>query len=205
MRGGAAVAVALAYPASVIAGQWIELQPLPLILLALLIFFALAPSSPGVYPRLLLGAGLLAIMGTLGLTPLGGWVIHAVPVLVPSLIGLLFARSLRPGSTPLITRYALEMGASDSPAVHRYTRTITTIWATTCVTLALVSLGLSLFASPAVWAVIANGVNYLLLGGLFMLEYPLRARFLPDEPRAGFLAYLTELARADHRRILRQP
>ncbi|PYG04402.1 putative membrane protein [Thioalkalivibrio sp. ALE21] len=204
MTARPAAAVALAYPVSVIAGQWVELQPLPLVLLTLLVFLAVATSLRP-RARMLLGTGLLAALALFGLTPAGEWLIHAVPVLVPGLIAALFARSLRSGSTPLITRYALEMGASDSPAVHRYTRIITAIWASTCALLALVSAGLSLFAPTTVWAVVANGLNYLLLGVLFMLEYPLRARFLPDEPREGFVAYLMQLARADHRRLLRQP
>ncbi|WP_018137726.1 MULTISPECIES: hypothetical protein [unclassified Thioalkalivibrio] len=198
-----AAVVALGYPVAVIAGSFLELPRLPLAWLALLILVLAWPALP------VLGRGVIALVLAvlvllLGTEPAGKWLIYAVPVLIQGGLAWLFARSLRPGSTPLITRYALAMGASDSTPVHRYTRRLTAAWALLCGGLALLSAVLAVAVSTTTWALFANGINYLFLAALFMLEYPLRRWLLCDEPRAGFLPYLAALARADHRHILRQ-
>ncbi|WP_018175836.1 hypothetical protein [Thioalkalivibrio sp. AKL8] len=199
-----AASVALSYPVAVILGVMLEIPLLPLVILATLILVTVWGSLA------ITGRGVLAVILALGIAVLllGGvanWVLYALPVLIMGLLSLLFARSLRARSTPLITRYALAMGASDTPAVHRYTRNLTVTWAVLCGALAIVSAWLALFASATTWALFANGINYLLLAGLFLLEYPLRRWLLRDEPRNGFLAYLVELARVDHHRMLRHP
>lgn len=199
-----AASVALSYPVAVVLGVLFEAPLLPLVILATLILVATRDSLPAT------GRAVLAIVLALGIAALllGGmatWVLYTLPVVIMGLLALLFGRSLRPDATPLITRYALAMGASDTPAVHRYTRNLTITWALLCGALAVVSAWLALFASATTWALFANGINYLLLAGLFLLEYPLRRWLLRDEPRHGFLAYVVELARVDHHRMLRHP
>ncbi|WP_018873687.1 hypothetical protein [Thioalkalivibrio sp. ALJ16] len=199
-----AASVALGYPVAVVLGVTHGWPLLPLSMLAALILVA----SWGVLAatgRVLLATGLGAGIALLLAFDAGSWLLYTVPVLVMGLLSYLFARSLRPGSTPLITRYALAMGASDTAPVHRYTRRLTLAWALLCATMALASVALALFAPAGAWALFANGVNYLLLAALFLLEYPLRRWLLRNEPRNGFFAYLIELARADHQRILRHP
>ncbi|WP_019623712.1 hypothetical protein [Thioalkalivibrio thiocyanoxidans] len=198
-----AAGVALGYPVAVIAGSFLEMPRLPLAWLALLIL-VLAWKALPVFGRAVMALALAMLVLLLGTEPAGKWLIYAVPVLIQGALAWLFARSLRPGSTPLITRYALAMGASDSPPVHRYTQRLTVAWALLCGGLALLSAVLAATVSTTTWALFANGINYMFLAALFMLEYPLRRRVLRDEPRAGFLPYLAALARADHRRILRQ-
>jgi uncharacterized membrane protein len=198
-----AAAVALGYPVAVIAGIFLELPRLPLAWLALLILVLAWPVLP-VLGRAVMTLVLAVLVLLLGAEPAGKWLIYAVPVLIQGALAWLFARSLRPGSTPLITRYALAMGASDSTPVHRYTRRLTAAWALLCGGLALLSAVLAVAVPTTTWALFANGINYLFLAALFMLEYPLRRWLLRDEPRAGFLPYLAALARADHRQILRQ-
>ncbi|WP_018865745.1 MULTISPECIES: hypothetical protein [unclassified Thioalkalivibrio] len=199
-----AASVALCYPVAVVLGVAFEVPLLPLAILAVLILVASwgALGPAGRAALVLAQAAAVALLLTLGA---GTWLLYTIPVLIMGLLAWLFARSLRPGSTPLITRYALAMGASDTPAVHRYTRNLTIAWALLCGVLALVSAWLALFASATTWALFANGINYLLLASLFLLEYPLRLWLLRDEPRSGFLAYLIELARVDHHRMLRHP
>ncbi len=199
-----AASLALAYPVAVLIGVQAGLPALPLGILATLVLVAswqsLEPRQRG-----LLGILLVLVVTVLTSTPGGTWLMYALPVAILGGLSALFARSLRAGHTPLITRYALAMGASDRPPVHRYTRRLTLAWALLCGTLAILSALLAVLAPTAVWALVANGLNYLLLAGLFMLEYPLRSWLLRGEPRHGFLAYLLELARVDHHRILRQP
>ena len=199
-----AASVALSYPVAVVLGVTFGVPLLPLVILATLILVA-AWASLAVTGRGVLAAALALGIATALLGGVATWVLYTLPVLIMGLLSLLFARSLRPDSTPLITRYALAMGASDTPAVHRYTRSLTITWALLCGALALASAWLALFASATTWALFANGINYLLLAGLFLLEYPLRRWLLRDEARDGFLAYLMALARVDHHRMLRHP
>ncbi|WP_038051729.1 ketosynthase [Thioalkalivibrio sp. ALJ1] len=199
-----AASVALSYPVAVVLGVTFDVPLLPLAILATLILVASWASlgSAGRTALVAALAGAIALVLTLGA---GTWLLYAMPVLIMGLLSWLFARSLLRGSTPLITRYALAMGASDTPSVHRYTRNLTVAWALLCGTLAVASGLLAVFASATTWALFANGVNYLLLTALFLLEYPLRRWLLHNEPRRGFLAYLVELAHVDHQQMLKQP
>lgn len=198
-----AAGVALGYPVAVIAGAFLEMPPLPLAWLALLALVVAWPALPPL-GRAAMALALAVLVVFLASEPAGKGVIYAVPILIQGALAWLFARSLRSGSTPLITRYALAMGASDRPDVWRYTRRLTIAWALLCGGLGLLSALLAVAVSTTTWALFANGINYLFLAALFMLEYPLRRWFLRDEPRAGFLHYLAALARANHRHILRQ-
>lgn len=197
-----AAGVALGYPLAVITGSFLQIPLLPLAWLAMIILVVAWPVLP-VIGRIGLVLALPLLVTLLGTEPAGIWLIYAIPVLVQGALAWLFARSLRPGLVPLITRYALAMGATDRPEVWRYTRRLTLAWALLCGGLALLSAVLAISVSTTTWALFANGINYLFLAALFMLEYPLRRWLLRDEPRAGFLPYLAALARADHRRILR--
>ncbi|OOC50117.1 hypothetical protein [Thioalkalivibrio versutus] len=199
-----AACVALSYPVAVVLGVTFEIPLVPLAILATLILVA-AWASLATTGRGVLAASLAVGISLLLLGGMATWLLYALPVLIMGLLSLLFARSLRSDSTPLITRYALAMGASDTAAVHRYTRNLTITWALLCAGLAIVSAWLALFATATTWALFANGINYLFLAGLFLLEYPLRRWLLRDEPHNGFLAYLMELARVDHHRMLRHP
>ncbi|WP_018860620.1 MULTISPECIES: hypothetical protein [unclassified Thioalkalivibrio] len=195
--------VALGYPVAVIAGSFLDVPQLPLAWLALIALVVAWPALPMI-GRVAMALALGALVVLLGTEPAGKGLIYAIPVLIQGALAWLFARSLRPGKTPLITQYALALGATDSQEVRRYTQRLTVAWALLCGGLALLSAVLAIAVSTTTWALFANGINYLFLAALFVLEYPLRRWFLRDEPRAGLLPYLTALARADHRRILRQ-
>lgn len=199
-----AALLALSYPLVVHVGITHGVPLAALGMLALLVVLASwANLSLGERLRMILVLVLLLLL--IAALKAGDLLLYAMPVLIQGSIAWVFARSLRSGSTPLITRYALRMGAQDTPDVHRYTRAVTVAWALTCFSLALTSLALGAFASPQIWSLFANGLSYLLLAGLFVLEYPVRRWVLGAQTRSGFLRYLGDLVRVDHRQVLRCP
>jgi uncharacterized membrane protein len=125
------------------------------------------------------------------------------PVLFPWLVAWFFARTLREGRVPLISRIVAGMEACApadlAPELKRYTRGLTGIWAIVLGVIGLLNLGLGLVAVPdgllaqlghappvtvpqATWSLFANLVDYGLAGLLMIIEYLVRMRMFPDRP-----------------------
>lgn len=137
-----------------------------------------------------------------------------VPVAFISMIGWWFGRTLRKGRVPLITRIvsAIEGKRPEAldPVLARYTRGLTAAWAVVLALLGACNLLLALLAEPrgllaqlgidpplsisqAQWSWFANGINYGLVGGFFVLEYLYRKRRFPGRYR-NFLDFGRRLA-----------
>lgn len=96
-----------------------------------------------------------------------------------------FGRTLWGGQTPMISRFARIVHGSLSPALVRYTRSVT--WAWTLYFGAIAGLSLLLFwlAPIAVWSAFANLLGIPLLVLMFVGEYAVRWYVLPAADRAG--------------------
>lgn len=148
------------------------------------------------------------------------------PVVFVALVAWVFARSLRPGSVPLITRIvsALDREPPERlPAdVAAYARGLTAIWAALLAGLGLANLVLALLASPGgllaqvgvappwpitheQWSWWANLLGYGVVGGFFVLEFQWRQRRFPGRHHGffGFLRQLGGLGPAFWRDVLR--
>nr|WP_255682311.1 ketosynthase [Luteimonas sp. BDR2-5] len=155
----------------------------------------------------------------------GAWALYAsghaalplllVPVVFVLAIAWVFGRTLRAGSTPLITRIVAGIegaGSADAldPALRRYTRNLTAAWAIVLLGMAGANLALALVASPGglleslglrspwpitreQWSLFANLLNYGVIGGFFVVEYALRKRRFPGRYRS-FVDFLRKLA-----------
>lgn len=121
-------------------------------------------------------------------------VLYLPPVLVTLLLLMVFAATLLPGRTPLITAVALHMGETDTPAVRRYTRRVTWGWSLLFAALAAQNTALALWASPAVWSLFANILNYVIVAVAFLVEFRLRHRYLPGHRYPSFIAFVRGLA-----------
>jgi uncharacterized membrane protein len=142
----------------------------------------------------------------------------APPVLFVGLVAWFFGRSLRAPREPLITRIVAAMDrctpAQLPPALYRYTRNLTAAWTGLLVLLAVVNAGLALVAVPdgvlarlghppawgvprEHWSLIANLLNYGVVGGFFLGEYALRRRFFPQRPYRNFLEFMRQMGRLD--------
>jgi uncharacterized membrane protein len=158
--------------------------PLRVAALVLVAALALLLAARLADPALLAEPGLIA---TSGLS-------HAV--LYGCLLAL-FAGSLRPGRTPLVSRLARRIRGHLSPAVVAYTRGVTIVWCWFCVAQLAGSAMLFLMAPRAVWSLFVNVLDTPLLAALFAGEYLVRRWWLPAEQHSPFMATLRS-ARAVH-------
>ncbi len=160
----------------------------------------------------LLAAGLYA----LARTEIAQLLLLAPPVLILATLAWLFGRSLRLPREALITRVVAaihERPAQDLPAdLLRYTRRLTAAWSLLLGMLAVVN-GVLAFAevpggvlarlghAPA-WGIVreqgsllANLVNYGVVGTFFVGEYLLRGRFFKEQPYRNFADFMHRMAR----------
>lgn len=169
-------------------------------------------------------AGLLWVAQRSALLPV---LLVLPPVLFTALVAWWFGRTLRPGSVPLITRIvcAMELARAEdlAPALQRYTRRLTALWAALLAAMALANMLLGLFAVPdgvlarlghpsvvevpqVMWSWFANLLNYGIVGLVFVIEYLVRVRLFPDRPYRSlpdFLRRLGALGPAVWRDVLR--
>ncbi|GAB2505789.1 COG4648 family protein [Lysobacter humi (ex Lee et al. 2017)] len=138
------------------------------------------------------------------------------PVLVTALLAWWFARTLRPGSIPLIQRVVAGLEGRPAeqltPEIRRYTRRLTRFWSLLLVGLSIANLLLGVFAVPdgllarlghppaiAVpqlwWSWFANLLNYGIVGGVFIAEYFVRMRLFPDRPYRTLPEFLRRCSR----------
>ena len=123
-----------------------------------------------------------------------------VPVLFVALVAWGFARTLRTGRVPLVTKIATALEtdgvAQLEPDVARYTRSLTRLWAIALFAIAAINLVLALLAAPrgllatfgiatpwpvgeTLWSWCANAATYGLIGGLMVAEFAWRSRRFP--------------------------
>jgi uncharacterized membrane protein len=104
------------------------------------------------------------------------------------LLAVGFARSLRPGDTPLCTRLADRLHGPLTAAESRYTRQVTLAWALLLGAITVATLALFLSAPLAVWSAFDNLVAVPLIAAGFVAEHFIRRRVLPKADRGGILA-----------------
>lgn len=175
--------------------------------LALLDLALLGLVEPLLRPRawawLALAAAAVALWW-LARSPLAQLPLLLVPVAFIALIAWTFARTLRAGSVPLVTRIvaALDKTTPDAlaPGLRAYTTNLTRGWAGMLGALALCNLALAAVAVPggllagmgiappysvteSQWSWFANVLNYGFVGGFFLLEYLYRKRRFPGRYR----------------------
>ena len=139
----------------------------------------------------------------------------APPVVFLALVSWLFARTLRSGRVPLITRIVQGLYAQAAMPMtadlYRYTRQLTAAWALTLGVLAAANLGLALCAVPsgvlvqlgrqpqwtvtdAQWSLFANLLNYGIVGVFFIVEYWYRKRVFPVRPYRNVVQFMRQMA-----------
>jgi uncharacterized membrane protein len=101
--------------------------------------------------------------------------LKAPPVVINLALAAWFGMSLRKGEEPMIGWFArLERGDELSPELATYTRRLTVLWTVFFVTMAATAALLAVFAAAETWSIFANGVDYVLIGILFVGEYAYR-------------------------------
>jgi uncharacterized membrane protein len=146
---------------------------------------------------LALGAGAVALVR---LWPAHGLDVSAVYLLqylaLQVALGTLFARTLRPGREPLVTRLARAVHGELPNPIVRYTRAVTLAWTLFFAAMGLSALLLYLWAPRAVWSAFVNLTTLPAVAGMFAAEYVVRRVRFPWFRHVSILAGVTAFQRA---------
>lgn len=105
------------------------------------------------------------------------WLQNAGVLLV---LGIIFGRTLAAGQKPLCTRFAEAVHAPLTPRHEIYARQVTVAWTLFFAAMVLISTGLFFLTPLATWSVFANFMTLPLVALMFIVEYLVRRRVLPD-------------------------
>jgi uncharacterized membrane protein len=105
-----------------------------------------------------------------------------------SLMALSFGQSLLGDRVALCTQLADKVHGPLTSQEVFYTRRVTAAWALFFVLITVVTLGLFVFAPLRTWSLFANFCVVPLIGLMFVAEYVVRRRVLPQVQRQGILA-----------------
>lgn len=132
----------------------------------------------------------------------GRFFLYTASVLSPLALMWFFARTLLPGQTPLVTRIAESMSGQLSEPVRTYTLHVTRLWVAALAGFALANALLATFATPYVWSLFANFINYFFAGALFVAEWLFRCWYLREHQTQTWREYVHQLIRLDIRSLL---
>jgi len=93
---------------------------------------------------------------------------------------IVFGRTLVADRKPLCTRFAEAVHAPLTPRHEIYARQVTVAWTVFFAAMAVVSTALFFAAPLATWSVFANFMTLPLVALMFIAEYLVRRRLLPD-------------------------
>src|SRR5271156_2951611 len=99
-----------------------------------------------------------------------------------------FGRSLVGHRTALCTQLADRLHGPLNAQELRYTRRVTAAWALFFLSIAAATVGFFLLAPLRIWSLFANFCVLPLTGLMFVAEYSIRLRVLPQVSRPGLLA-----------------
>jgi uncharacterized membrane protein len=105
-----------------------------------------------------------------------------------SLMAASFGRSLRGPRVALCTQLADKVHGPLTQQEVRYTRRVTAAWTLFFLLITAANVELFLFAPLRIWSLFANFCVLPLIGLMFVGEYAVRRRILPQVPRRGILA-----------------
>jgi uncharacterized membrane protein len=105
-----------------------------------------------------------------------------------SLMAASFGVSLLGRRVALCTQLADKVHGPLTPQEVRYTRRVTAAWALFFILITGATFGLFFFAPLRIWSLFANFCVLPLIGLMFVAEYAVRRRALPQVPRRGILA-----------------
>jgi uncharacterized membrane protein len=110
-------------------------------------------------------------------------------------LAITFGRTLMGEREALCTKLARVVHGTLPPNVVRYTRRVTLAWAIFFTSVFTVSALLYLGHFIAAWSLLANILNPILIGAMFVVEYAIRHRVLPDHERVGILGGIRAFSR----------
>jgi uncharacterized membrane protein len=109
------------------------------------------------------------------------WLEHAG---TEAFLGVVFLRSLQPGREAMCSYFARMVHGSLTPVLERYTRQITIAWVMFFFAMSSISSVLFFTATISAWSTFAYFFTAPLTIGMFVIEYMVRRRVLPDMEHA---------------------
>ncbi len=110
-------------------------------------------------------------------------------------LAFVFGRTLFGGREALCTRFARLLHGTLPVEVERYSRRVTAAWTIFFATLFALSCTLYFGGFLAAWSVLANILSPILTVAMFMVEYAIRHRVLPQWERVGLLGGIRAFSR----------
>jgi uncharacterized membrane protein len=107
-----------------------------------------------------------------------------------AIMAFTFGRSLLKGRVPLCTQFADKIHGPLSALELRYTRSVTIAWAVFFLANMAVTFLLFEFAPLRIWSLFVNFLSLPLILLMFVAEYAVRRRVLPQVQRSGLIATL---------------
>ncbi len=105
-----------------------------------------------------------------------------------SIMAASFGQSLLGHRVSLCTQLADKVHGPLTPQELSYTRRVTAAWAIFFLGVTAITVGLFVYAPLRIWSLFANFCAIPLIGLMFVAEYAVRRRVLPQAPRRGILA-----------------
>jgi uncharacterized membrane protein len=103
------------------------------------------------------------------------------------MLAAVFGATLARDRQALVTRFAEAVHGSLTPEVVRYTRQVTWAWMLFFLVVSLISSVLFLFVGIEAWSIFANFLSFPLIVLMFVVEYGVRLRRLPNLEKHSFM------------------
>lgn len=116
------------------------------------------------------------------------WVYFLQHVGTNLMLAAVFGMSLSFGKQPLCSRLAETVHGNLSDDLIRYTRQVTVAWTLFFLAISLVSSLLFWLAPIETWSIFANFLSFPLIVSMFVVEYLVRLRKLPNLQNHGFMS-----------------
>ena len=186
------------YPVIAHLGLWTSLPRLAVsYLICLLLIVLLHPPHHRQLKNIVFASALIISVACLVAIDRDYLLIYLPPVIIPGMFMLLFLRSLRKGSIPLITQFQEQIkGKELSIERKNYTRKVTILWAAIFVFMILEALLVALLAPIEVWSWVTHIGNYVLIGLVLLIEFIYRKHRFKTE-QGSFKQFI--LALSSHR------
>jgi uncharacterized membrane protein len=111
------------------------------------------------------------------------------------LLAIVFGRTLAAGREPLCTRFARLVHGTMTPELAVYSRAVTLAWTVFFSVLALASTVLYFGGFLTAWSVLVTMLSPVLVALMFVVEYAIRVRALPNVERTGVLGGIRAFSR----------
>jgi uncharacterized membrane protein len=116
------------------------------------------------------------------------------------MLAVVFGVTLARGRQALCSRFAEAVHGSLAPDVLRYTRQLTLAWTLFFITISLISALLFAFAPIETWSIFANFLTFPLVMLMFVVEFLVRLRKLPNLERHNILDGILAFWKPSHAR-----